>query len=519
MTNQNKSSAIRDSLRPMASGAGSPIRMLDLIFDPIEARDSIRTVGGSMGQPDIAPHINGMHAGAGYFMECAGFDQAVGLYGTEDARHLFRILGVKEQTGHVMPYPPFPGFLTLRQAAADSISQRTGSTVDAGNVIITAGASEALVRAAITMVGPKDGADNKTLVISDPFFSAYPAFFGAMGTDSDMKFYVAKYGYPTPEEARNAIEGVENPVLLLNMSGTNPGGLYAPKSAVKEMAAMLAETGVPLISDELYWIFNPNKAERTCLLHEVNDEVRGRGFFIDGLSKSGGGPGLRQAALYSGDKDAISVALNIGVPKGFISPSAPAMKVYEAVLPLLLDVELQDKLAAHYSVKHDVMKRELPAEMLVTDTNAITGGPYFSIKMPEAIGKKIGPKTKEIVEEFPDLKGLLDERGGDYYIRGSMGTVLDLRAQYGVKCTFYDQFTKQNVSQANMLRQVLDGDVSDIRELATRLKLARGVYMGQEVMPENYPPRKREEPGRVVERVQSGKAVESYWWVGTAQMF
>jgi N-succinyldiaminopimelate aminotransferase len=71
-------------------------------------------------------------------------------------------------TGAASQYPPMRGLPELRQAVADHYRARQGVDVDAGQVIVTSGATEAIAAALIALIAPGD-----EVVLVQPLYDAY----------------------------------------------------------------------------------------------------------------------------------------------------------------------------------------------------------------------------------------------------------------------------------------------------------------------------------------------------------
>lgn len=144
-----------------------------------------------------------------------------------------------EQNG----YTTHAGLLGLRRLVATDYEAAGAS---AESTIITAGSQEALYLALMTLVD----ADDEVLV-PDPGFVAYPTMVRMAGgvskryrlpADNDFDFNI--------EEFRRAITPRTKAVIITSPS--NPTGRALDEEQLKAIAEALAETGVFVISDEIY---------------------------------------------------------------------------------------------------------------------------------------------------------------------------------------------------------------------------------------------------------------------------
>jgi len=149
-------------------------------------------------------------------------------------------------------YMPTAGVPVLREKAASALNAETGWRVnlakdapaDSHNLIITAGTSAAIFLAMQAIVNPGD-----EVVIPDPFFVLYPYAVSLCGgkavscdTYPDFKMTAARVA---------PLITARTKAVLIN-SPSNPGGVVLNQKECDDLAALCAERGVLLISDEIY---------------------------------------------------------------------------------------------------------------------------------------------------------------------------------------------------------------------------------------------------------------------------
>ena len=148
------------------------------------------------------------------------------------------------EAGRADAYTENKGIRSLREAIAAKHERDQGVAVDPGNVIVTAGGSEALHLAMEAHVDPGD-----EVVIPDPGFVAYDALTKLA------------HGEPVPVELRDdltldpaAVEAAitEDTAAVVLNSPANPTGAVAPVEDVREFARIADEHDVVCISDEVY---------------------------------------------------------------------------------------------------------------------------------------------------------------------------------------------------------------------------------------------------------------------------
>ncbi|QDV71794.1 Putative N-acetyl-LL-diaminopimelate aminotransferase [Rosistilla carotiformis] len=139
-------------------------------------------------------------------------------------------------------------------------------------VFVTSGTSGGLVLSMFAMVNPGD-----EVIFFDPFFVMYPPLIKLVGgvpvpidTYPDFKIDIQKVADAITPRTK---------MILLNSPG-NPTGVIATEQEQRELAALAAERGIALVSDEIYSRFC--YTDRFISPAEFNDQT----IVIDGFSKS-----------------------------------------------------------------------------------------------------------------------------------------------------------------------------------------------------------------------------------------
>ncbi|HEX4812774.1 MAG TPA: pyridoxal phosphate-dependent aminotransferase [Nonomuraea sp.] len=145
-------------------------------------------------------------------------------------------------------YPPCPGLPELRAAVAEQRAADHGTPYDAdAEIVVTAGATEALAAALIGLCEPGD-----EVVLFEPYYDSYAAGIAMAGgrrvpvllrPDGDRFSF-------DPGELRRAISP-RTRVLLFN-SPHNPTGKVFTGEELREIAALCVEHDLIVIADEVY---------------------------------------------------------------------------------------------------------------------------------------------------------------------------------------------------------------------------------------------------------------------------
>ena len=143
-------------------------------------------------------------------------------------------------------YPPLPGIATLRQAVSEHRARFRGQEFDPdGEILITAGATEALAAAMLAMTGPGD-----EVVTFEPYYDSYAAGIALSGATRRVVTLRAPDWTFDPDELRAAFTPATK-VLLLN-TPHNPTGKVFGRDELTSIAELCCEHDVVAVTDEVY---------------------------------------------------------------------------------------------------------------------------------------------------------------------------------------------------------------------------------------------------------------------------
>jgi N-succinyldiaminopimelate aminotransferase len=152
------------------------------------------------------------------------------------------ILGGRNQ------YPPGPGIPELR--AAVSAHQKAYWSLDYdpdGEILVTAGATEAIAAAILALCEPGD-----EVVCFEPYYDSYAASIalaGAVRRPVTLRVHDGRYGFD-PDELRAAFSPKTR--LVLVNSPHNPTGKVFTGDELAQIAALCREHDVLAVTDEVY---------------------------------------------------------------------------------------------------------------------------------------------------------------------------------------------------------------------------------------------------------------------------
>jgi aspartate aminotransferase len=269
------------------------------------------------------------------------------------------------EAGKADAYTSNKGIEPLREAIAAKYERDQGVAVDPGDVIATAGGSEALHLAVEAHVDPGD-----EVILPDPGFVSYDALTKVAG------------GTPTPVPLRDdltldpaAVEAAitdDTAMFVVNSPG-NPTGAVSPEADVREFARIADEHDVVCLSDEVYEPFVFEGEHHSPLSYADTDSV----VVVNGCSKFYSMTGWRLGWVTAATRR-IERMLRV---HQYIQACASAPAQYAAEAALTGPQEPVDEMRATFETRRDLVLDRF-AEMGV-EVPTPKGAFYAMPKVPE----------------------------------------------------------------------------------------------------------------------------------------
>jgi methionine aminotransferase len=159
---------------------------------------------------------------------------------------LMQYLAEAAATGHNQ-YAPMAGIPALRQAIADKTQRLYGHRYDPDlEITVTAGATQAILTAVLALVHPGD-----EVIVLEPVYDSYAPAIELAGARTIAVPLDAQRGYaPDWERVRRAITP-RTRMLMINFPHNPTGRILRPED-ITALEAIVAATGILLLSDEVY---------------------------------------------------------------------------------------------------------------------------------------------------------------------------------------------------------------------------------------------------------------------------
>ncbi|MFD0263666.1 pyridoxal phosphate-dependent aminotransferase [Kitasatospora indigofera] len=169
-----------------------------------------------------------------------------GFPDTDGPREIAEAAARAVLTGQGNQYPPGPGIPELRQAVAEHQQRFHGLGYDPDTeVLVTAGATEAIAAALLALLEPGD-----EVIALEPFYDSYAACVAMAGATRVPLTLRAPAFRPDLDELRSLITP-RTRLLLLN-TPHNPTGTVLTPEELAAIAALAVEHDLLVVADEVY---------------------------------------------------------------------------------------------------------------------------------------------------------------------------------------------------------------------------------------------------------------------------
>lgn len=193
--------------------------------------------------------------------------------------HYIKASGVQAIEDDKTKYTPPAGLEELRECVALKLKKENGLEYSSEDIIITAGAKQAVFNAAFCLFQ-----EGHEVVIPSPFWVSYPEIVKLAGAepvivrgepDNDFKISVENLERHATRKTRG---------MILN-SPTNPSGAVYTPEELSAIGRFCAEHGMWIVSDEIYEKIVYDD-ETVVSIARACPEVKDRTVVVNGLSKT-----------------------------------------------------------------------------------------------------------------------------------------------------------------------------------------------------------------------------------------
>ncbi len=253
------------------------------------------------------------------------------------------LAAVRNYENKVIEYSHSAGMLSLREKLAEYYNT-VNIDVTADEIIVGAGASEALLFAFQSIMDPDD-----EVIIPEPFYANYNGFATNAGIKIVPIFSSIDTGFALPpiEDFEKNITSKTKAILVCNPN--NPTGYLYSKEELETLRDIAKKHDLFLIADEVYREFTYDGKQHFSCMHLKGIEKNV--ILIDSVSKRYSACGVRIGWMVSKNKELMSTAMKFAQAR--LSPPTFGQVAAEAAVDT--PDEYFDKVMAEYIARRNTI--------------------------------------------------------------------------------------------------------------------------------------------------------------------
>jgi aspartate aminotransferase len=273
----------------------------------------------------------------------------------------------------VLAYAPSDGFVEYRRDLATWYGDRGGISreVEADDIVVTTGGSEALLFAIASVTDPGD-----EVLVCEPYYTNYAGFSHLLGVEVSPVTLSASDGFIVHPDAIEAAITGKTRALVLPTPG-NPTGTVVSREDLERIATICVQRDIFFICDEVYrdFVYDAPPGTRAASLLDVPaaDE---HAIVIDSVSKRYSACGARIGWLITRNSELREAALRFAQAR--LSPAS--VDQYAAHAALSVPESWFRAVNAEYQKRRDVLVDGLRGIGL--DVHTPQGAFYLAIPLP-----------------------------------------------------------------------------------------------------------------------------------------
>ena len=229
---------------------------------------------------------------------------------------------IRNFSDDVVAYGPSEGTVSFRNKLV-SYYQEHDIEIDADDILVTTGASEAIIMALDCITNEGD-----ELIIPEPFYANYETFAAACGVKvvGVPSSFESQFSLPDIETIEAAITSKTRALFICNPN--NPSGYVYNKEELECLGQLAIKHDIFFIVDEVYREFVYDGHEHISVMHLEN--LAEHAILIDSMSKRYSMCGARIGCLITKNKEVTHAALKFAQSR--LCPPTIALHACEAAL-------------------------------------------------------------------------------------------------------------------------------------------------------------------------------------------
>ena len=229
---------------------------------------------------------------------------------------------IRNFSDDVVAYGPSEGTVSFRNKLV-SYYQEHDIEIDAEDILVTTGASEAIIMALDCITNEGD-----ELIIPEPFYANYETFAAACGVKvvGIPSSFESQFSLPNIETIEAAITSKTRALFICNPN--NPSGYVYSKEELECLGQLAIKHDIFFIVDEVYREFVYDGHEHISVMQLEN--LSAHAILIDSMSKRYSMCGARIGCLITKNKEVTNAALKFAQSR--LCPPTIALHACEAAL-------------------------------------------------------------------------------------------------------------------------------------------------------------------------------------------
>lgn len=283
-------------------------------------------------------------------------------------------------------YGPAAGEPALREAIAQKLSTDNRLNYQADNVIVTNGGKHSLYGLMMTTINPGD-----EVIIPTPYWVSYPEMVKLAGGQPVLLYTTPESGYKiTPEQLRATVTP-KTKLLVLNSPSNPTGTVYTPQE-IRALAAVVMETGIYVVSDEIYEKILYGDAQHLSI-GAVSPEIFDRSIVSNGFAKAYAMTGWRVGYL-AGSKRLIKA---MSILQGQSTSNVCTFAQYGAIAALTSSQDCVEKMRLAFAERRTFIYDRL--NQIPGLSAARPDGAFYLYASIESLGLSSTDFCKTLLEE------------------------------------------------------------------------------------------------------------------------
>lgn len=265
----------------------------------------------------------------------------IGAPDVETPREFFKAIASYEEK--TLAYADSAGLLDLRQAMSDYY-KKLGIDFRPNEIVITVGASEALLFCLMAMCNPGD-----EILTADPYYSNYKTYMDQTGVKINTypTSHQDAFALPSKEEIVAHLTDKTKAILVCNPA--NPTGSVCTEKEIRMLIEVAVEHDVFIIADEIYqdFIFDGRKFLSFAEFEEAQDRV----VVLDSISKRYSACGARVGAIMSKNQEFVKMILKLATGR----LAAPTLEQVGTAALYRMENDYLERVKKEYQERRDLV--------------------------------------------------------------------------------------------------------------------------------------------------------------------